>query len=112
MAGGLEGWRTAEGARFADMEGDGEERDGATPLVWMPGGMGRLTLVATGAAGAAATVGAIEADELPARGSVVRVGDARSVLFLQAQIACAARREATMGSRGVCGVSFSFFTLF
>lgn len=31
--GGFEGWRTADGARFAAMDGDGDERDGATPLV-------------------------------------------------------------------------------
>ena len=59
--GGFEGWRVAEGgARLADMEGDGDERDVVTPLVWMPGGMGRLILVAVGAAGVATAVGAID----------------------------------------------------
>ncbi len=58
--GGLEGWRAAEGgARLAEMEGDGDDREDVTPLVWMPGGMGRLILVGAEAAGAAATVGAI-----------------------------------------------------
>jgi len=61
VVGGLEGWRgAAEGvARFADMDGDGDEREVMTPLVWMPGGMGRLSLVGAGATGAATTVGAI-----------------------------------------------------
>jgi len=60
--GGFEGWRTVDGARFAAMDGDGDERDGATPLVWMPGGMGRLTFVAAGeltGGAAAVTVGAM-----------------------------------------------------
>jgi hypothetical protein len=37
------------GVRFADMDGDmdGDERDdAAAPLVWMPGGGGRLILLA------------------------------------------------------------------
>jgi hypothetical protein len=59
--GGLDGWRTAEGgARLADMEGDGEEREDGTPFVWMPGGIGRFILVWAGVAGAATTVGAID----------------------------------------------------
>jgi hypothetical protein len=61
--GGLEGWRPAEeGARFADTEGEGDEREGATPLVWMPGGIGRFifVVVGTGPGGAATTVGAID----------------------------------------------------
>lgn len=62
--GGLDGWRTADGARLADIEGEGDERDdAATPLVCMPGGTGRLILVATGAGpagAAAATVGAMD----------------------------------------------------
>lgn len=45
------------GGFFADIDGDGDEFDDVTPLVWMPGGTGRLALVApfcctTGLAGA------------------------------------------------------------
>jgi len=56
--GGLEGGRgVAEvGARLADMDGDGDERDTVTPLVWMPGGMGRLIFVGAGDAVAAMTL--------------------------------------------------------
>lgn len=66
--GGLEGWRTAEGARLADMDGEGEEREAAMPFVWIPGGIGRLILGgAMGAADDTATgpAGAIGAGELP-----------------------------------------------
>jgi len=70
--GGLEGWRLADGgARFADMEGDGDERDAVTPLVWIPGGIGRFILVEVGAAGAATAVGAID-DEPAAAGGQQR----------------------------------------
>lgn len=76
VVGGIEGWRTAEGARLADMDGDGEERDVITaPFVCMPGGMGRFALVATDTAEAAATVGAIWMGELLPAGSGVREGD-------------------------------------
>jgi hypothetical protein len=40
----LDGWRTADGAGFADIEGDGEDFDELTPFVCMPGGTGRLIL--------------------------------------------------------------------
>lgn len=63
--GGLEGGRgVAEvGARLADMDGDGDERGTVTPLVWIPGGMGRLIFVGTGDAVAvmALAVGAMMA---------------------------------------------------
>lgn len=86
-AGGIDGWRTTEGARLAEMDGDGEERDGATPLVWIPGGMGRLILVATGAA-----------DAMPTAGAMVGVGcRPRSFLVLQTQIAPGAWCLASMG---------------
>jgi hypothetical protein len=55
VVGGLEGWRTTDGARFADIEGEGDERDEATPLVCIPGGGGRLILDATDADGVAVT---------------------------------------------------------
>jgi hypothetical protein len=57
--GGLEGWPAAEGARLTGMEGDGDERERVTPLVWMPGGIGRLILVETVAAGEVTAEGAI-----------------------------------------------------
>jgi hypothetical protein len=70
--GGLEGWPTAEeGARLADMEGEGEERDRAAPLVWMPGGIGRFILVETAPVGVATTVGAIVYGPAAAGGSEV-----------------------------------------
>lgn len=40
----MDGWRTADGAGFADIEGDGEDFDELTPFVCMPGGTGRLIL--------------------------------------------------------------------
>lgn len=33
------------GGFLADMEGDGDDVDGMAPLVWMPGGTGRLAFV-------------------------------------------------------------------
>lgn len=58
---GFDGGRVAEGgARFADMEGEGDDRDATAPFVCMPGGIGRLTLVGPGTTGEATTVGAIE----------------------------------------------------
>lgn len=38
---------TPEEVLFADIEGDGEEVEALMPLVWIPGGMGRLTLPGT-----------------------------------------------------------------
>jgi hypothetical protein len=43
--GGFDGWRAVEGGRFADMDGDGDDLEDMAPLVWIPGGAGRLTLV-------------------------------------------------------------------
>lgn len=42
--GGLDGWRTADGGGFEDIDGDGEDFDELTPFVCMPGGTGRLIL--------------------------------------------------------------------
>jgi hypothetical protein len=69
--GGLDGWRppAEEGARLADMEGDGDERERGTPFVWIPGGMGRLILVGAETGGAATTVGAILMGPAAAGGS-------------------------------------------
>jgi hypothetical protein len=62
--GGWDDWRKAGGgARFTDIEGEGDERDGVTPLVWILGGTGRLGFVAPGVAAAA-----------PAFGSVAQIG--------------------------------------
>lgn len=37
-----------EGGFFADIDGEGEDfEEDMTPLVWIPGGMGRLAFVAT-----------------------------------------------------------------
>lgn len=49
------------GAFFADIEGDGDGdgRAGPAPLVWMPGGTGRLALPAGTAVGAAVATGPI-----------------------------------------------------
>jgi hypothetical protein len=71
--GGLEGWPPAEGgARLAGMEGDGDERDRVVPLVWMPGGIGRLILVETVVVvGVATAVGAIVYGPAAAGGSNV-----------------------------------------
>ena len=46
--GGLDGCRTPFGGRFVDIDGDGDDFEDTTPLVWMPGGAGRLILDATG----------------------------------------------------------------
>ena len=63
------------------MEGDGDEREAVTPLVWMPGGMGRLILVAgAGAAGAATTVGAMERASCRRGSSVGAISYARGFL--------------------------------
>jgi hypothetical protein len=69
----LEGWPPAEGgARLAGMEGDGDERDRMVPLVWMPGGIGRLILVETVVVvGVATAVGAIVYGPAAAGGSNV-----------------------------------------
>ena len=70
--GGLEGWPPAEGgARLAGMEGEGDERARGVPLVWMPGGIGRLILVETVAVGVATAVGAIVYGPAAAGGSDV-----------------------------------------
>lgn len=71
--GGLEDWPPAEGgARLAGIEGDGDERDRAVPLVWIPGGIGRLILVVTVVVvGVATAVGAIVYGPAAAGGSDV-----------------------------------------
>lgn len=74
IVGGLEGWRgiaLAAGteARLADMEGDGDKRALVMPLVWIPGGIGRLIFVAAGVAGDATAVGAIQSGPAAAEGS-------------------------------------------
>lgn len=41
------GYFAPEEIRPADIDGDGEEFEALMPLVWMPGGIGRLTLLET-----------------------------------------------------------------
>lgn len=47
------------GGFFVDIEGDGDDRIELAPLVWMPGGTGRLILDATEGGWMAVTTGAI-----------------------------------------------------
>jgi hypothetical protein len=41
------GYFVPEGSLLADIDGDGEEFDALMPFVWIPGGIGRLTLPGT-----------------------------------------------------------------
>jgi hypothetical protein len=96
--GGFEGWRAAEeGARLADMEGDGDEREAVTPLVWMPGGMGRLILVGgagAGAAGAATPVGAMDRASCRRGSNVGAISYARGCFVRPRQVrGCCLRRK-------------------
>ncbi len=51
-----------DGGRFAEREGDGDDLEELTPLVWMPAGTGRLAFVGIVGGGTAVTVtGAIAA---------------------------------------------------
>ena len=75
-----------------------------TPLVWMPGGIGRLILDATGVGCAAVMVGAIDAVFWRPRGQLPRPAQQRlasgSILQLHAQSAPSAPLSVSIGGDG------------